>query len=315
MRALHQKNAGMNLFLIGVIVLSSGTIWGSDSLFLSAPSYDVEWVQKENSATVPAQAPPRVGDTLEFKVKGLSMEGLQVAPVDLQEAGWVLSDSKFHITPLKPGKLTLESLPLQDSSGKVVARTNPATLDVASAIQGNDPRPQEPEGLHPPVGLEFPTWVVGVAGLLGLIALGLLILGLYVGMKRWKKRLPSEVKKETRSEDVIALEALTLLEGKDFLNQTRYKNHYFGTSEILKSYLGARFGFDAPESTTLELIQELQKRSALSAVHLDQLKELFDQLDRVKFTDQTPEVLEASQLIPTVKEFIQTNGAQYRAVQ
>jgi hypothetical protein len=94
------------------------------------------------------------------------------------------------------------------------------------------------------------------------------------------------------------------LERQQLFQQLKFKAHYFGVSEILKCYVGARYGFDAPESTTGEMISVLIERKCLSDMSMGSLRSMFEKLDRVKFTDSIPEPDEATALLAQAKVFI-----------
>ena len=209
--------------------------------------------------------------------------------------------------PIKPGQLTLPSLAIVDrKSGKSVARTNPFKVTVESAIRKDDPQPQTPAGLRPPADLVFPWWVLVLLGALALAVVAGIIYGLY----RWsrKNRVPAETKelpKPLLPEDEEALNALTDLEKGGALTRGDFKNHYFRVSEVLKRYIGRRYDFDAPESTTAELLMQLDQIWGRSNPDWRaQVRELFLRMDVVKFTDYLPTPDDASKIIPEARKFI-----------
>jgi hypothetical protein len=190
-----------------------------------------------------------------------------------------------------------------------VARTHPFTLEVTSAIKSTDPKPEQPESLEPPVGLQFPIWIAGSIVLLGAV----LLLGLVYGIFRWyqvRKLRISQLPKVVQTEDEVALAKLNELEKQGLLKRGDYKSYYFKLSEILKSYVGARYQFDAPESTTAEMISLLEEHSAIHGSlpdsGIDRLESLFNRLDLVKFTDFVPETEISVKLLGDAKEFILT---------
>lgn len=256
------------------------------------PPYDLERVNGDGAI--------RVGDRLELKVAGYEGDptGLRIAfpeggasPLD---QGWDIVDQaiegrelKFTLVPVKAGKLSITGLVIQDASGKSVARAHPYEFEVASTLDSNDPNATIPEELKPPVGLAFPTWAVillSIALLAVLSALGWL---LWEQVLKRRARAP-EVKGPPKSEDALALEALLILEKQELFKKGQYKGHYFRVSEILKTYFGMRYRFDALESTSDELIAHLEDSKIISPEMLDRIETLFHKLDRVKFTDYVP---------------------------
>ena len=59
----------------------------------------------------------------------------------------------------------------------------------------------------------------------------------------------------------IALERLDRLGAYGFLENADNRPFYFAVSEIIRDYLGGRFGFDSLELTTDELMEELRRRA------------------------------------------------------
>ncbi len=283
----------------------------SDSDFLALPAVDLEWT-RDQKASSPILV---VGDQIHLKViqKEVSVPLKVDIPAipNLEEQGWNIQESPpgserdiFLGTLVKPGKITLPSLPLLDQNGKRVARTQPFTVEVTSAISPNDPRPDQPEGLEPPIGLQFPFWVVAFLFLFAFILVFALIYGVYFYWKRRKKIGISGSPLVVLPEDEIALSQLEELASKNFLELGNYKSYYFRISEILKIYIGARYRFDACESTTAEIISQLDVKGAVTQLLMDQLQSLFTSLDRVKFTDCVPVKEEALQLMEDAKKYI-----------
>jgi hypothetical protein len=141
----------------------------------------------------------------------------------------------------------------------------------------------------------------------GLLVLGALIYWFY----RWSKSnrpLPPKPVEPPKPEDEVALTALAQLEKSGFLERGEYKKHYFGVSEILKTYIGERYGFDAPENTTREMMENLKLAWARELggdeKRLNTLGELFEQLDLVKFTDHVPEKIESQTVVSVAREFV-----------
>lgn len=254
-----------------------------DPDFLLLPAFDLE-----ASATNPGAS--KVGDQIRFKVATAEIQGIKnptkdlhvEAPsgINLQEEGWEIAqapDLSFIAIPLKPGNLGLPSLALKDTNGKAVARTNPITVEIKSAIKENDPQPTQPADVEPPVGLVFPFWIVLGMGIVAVILVAALIFFAY---RLWKKRKPKKVKTVTvvLPEDELALKGLTELVNLGLLKKGQFKEHYFKVSEILKAYIGSRYRFDALESTTREMISVLEEKKAAGDSVIDHFESLFEKL-------------------------------------
>lgn len=296
----------------------------TESEFSMLPAFEVELVSPLGSPGS-AKVQPSVGDEVQLRVRN-AQSGLlvELPPFEdkSKQEGWILRAQNsqpsssaqkavpqaqaliFTVGLLKPGQLLLPSLALKDPVlSKWIGRTIPFSLNVASAIQPNDPKPDQPENIEPPVGLEFPKKVIIGMGIIGLAILA----GVCYLIFRWWKQKAGALKKTSeiyKSEDEIALEELARLQKSNLIGEGRLKAHYFKISEILKIYLGARFHMNAVESTTQELLNQLNKNQLLSHPAFDELQSIFERLDLVKFTDSIPPVEEPAQLIQEARALI-----------
>jgi hypothetical protein len=62
-----------------------------------------------------------------------------------------------------------------------------------------------------------------------------------------------------------------------------YRPFYFALAEIVREYLGARYGFDSLELTTTELLDQLQQRAAHLAAADGEVARFVAETDLVKF--------------------------------
>jgi hypothetical protein len=67
----------------------------------------------------------------------------------------------------------------------------------------------------------------------------------------------------------------------------RFAEHFDRVSDIVRRYLGDRYGFDGLESTTREMLGEL-RRATPRIVVLDEIERFLRQADLVKFARLTP---------------------------
>jgi hypothetical protein len=279
-----------------------------DQAFLLLPSFDIEKINPATSI--------RVGDAIPLKLQG----DLKSLPPDLkislpagsEDISTTIDladhvegeDRHFSATAVKSGDVTLPSLVLSEASGKAVARTNPFGLVIQSAISKDDPKPKEAEPPLPPTGLGLPLATLIVMGLAILLLLGAGVYGIVRWSRNRKLRAPEKPKAPPLPEDQIAIQALERLEKSGYIRTAQFKAHYFGISEILKHYLGSRYHFDAAESTTDELLMHLERESGASRDVVEKLREIYEKLDLVKFTDHRPSLVEGNDLLAEAKKII-----------
>jgi hypothetical protein len=89
-----------------------------------------------------------------------------------------------------------------------------------------------------------------------------------------------------RPAHVVALEALDALERAGLLERGQVKEFHIEAAEILRAYVSARFGVDAPEMTTYEVVAALAPRADARVV--EGLGAFLDQCDLVKFAKVRP---------------------------
>jgi len=324
--------AGAAKTAMAFLVLASAPAWApapwarADALldaFLSLPALDLE---REPVQAAPDAAPSaniRVGDRVKFVISKsqlptgaakLALPGEADRPGSFNESPDKLMDQGVDLTfpdapevvvvAIKPGAVPIPSLVIKDGQGKSIARTNPLQFEVETAISSTDPQPEQVAADRGPIALPFPRWIIVTGAVFGLILLGLLI-WLLVRLSR-RKRIAGPILPALppRPEHELALEAIREVERSDWMAKGEYKRHFFRVSEILKGYVGARFSFDAPESTTREMIEALEGARAVNLERLDQLELLFRSLDQVKFTDHVPTKDEGARVLEVAARWV-----------
>jgi hypothetical protein len=88
--------------------------------------------------------------------------------------------------------------------------------------------------------------------------------------------------------DEKAMEALTVLKTKQLWQQGYIKEYQSSLTEIIRTYLEDRYDFDALEMTTEEIIAQL-KSTGFDQQYKDNLKEILQVADLVKFAKATPD--------------------------
>ena len=88
------------------------------------------------------------------------------------------------------------------------------------------------------------------------------------------------------------MEKLDRLGAYGFLENADNRPFYFAVSEVIREYLGARYGFDSLELTTDELMGELRRRASREMV-LTEVEGWLAGCDLVKFAKISPSAAES----------------------
>jgi hypothetical protein len=100
--------------------------------------------------------------------------------------------------------------------------------------------------------------------------------------------------------EVIALAELERIAGLNLPARGDYKQHYTLVVDALRRYLEARYGIEAMDRTTYELMDDLDRHR----VHVDGLKSLLDEADLVKFAKFAPRAENAVAAINNAREMV-----------
>jgi hypothetical protein len=218
------------------------------------------------------------------------------------------------LLPPDPGRSTLilPRLPV------AVARANGEIMTMCTQRHGivvedpianvTDPRPAD----NPPPIPQREEWT-SLKKALGWGALGLVVGGLlaWLAYKRLTKPKPPPPPPPPRPPWEVALEQLDEVRHAGLLEVERHAEYFDRVSDAVRGYLGARFGFDALESTTDEILISLERQGAgfvrmndltipadseseshaavpMPGVPLDDVARFLRECDLVKFANLTP---------------------------
>ncbi|MDC0709675.1 BatD family protein [Stigmatella sp. ncwal1] len=145
---------------------------------------------------------------------------------------------------------------------------------------------------QPPTEIPIRSWLL-VWVLLGLLAAGLLV---FAGVKWLRRpRAHAVASKPLAPLDVRTRQALDTLKAENLHGRGHAKDFYFRLSEIVRGYLGERYGFEALECTSPELFASLRKLRT-PGLPEDKLMRFVSESDMVKYAraEAPPESCEAS---------------------
>jgi hypothetical protein len=144
------------------------------------------------------------------------------------------------------------------------------------------------------------------------VALGALValpLGALIAflVGRWLRRArPLPPPPPPRPPWELALEALARIKSKRLAEQGQTTELFAEVSLAVREYLGRRFGFDALESTTREVLEELDRRSAVPELR-EEIEGFLRRSDLVKFANLTPEVAECELALERAEHIVRAS--------
>ena len=135
---------------------------------------------------------------------------------------------------------------------------------------------------------------------------GLLLAGLVAALVWWlsKRRKEQEAAKVKEPAHITALRNLDKYRGDKFWAPEKQKAFYSGVTDTLKTYMGARFGVDAPEMTTAEVFDALKGEKDITPEVYENTKELFEIADFVKFAKHSAPDDYNAKVVPTAVRFV-----------
>ncbi len=215
-------------------------------------------------------------------------------------------DLWFVPLPEKPGRqeLTLPPLPIAvaRASGEVMTLCTTAHRVLIEDPIANDPaakpKPNPPgrEQIEEWTAAKYVTITAAVA-----LVLGALIALLVMYWRRRPRALPPPPPRRPPWE--TAMEALYDLRHSGLLGEGRFAEFYDRASDIVRRYLGDRYGYDGLESTTREALHSL-RRMALAMDVWVQIQEFMQDADLVKFAKRTPTEAECQGVLERAESLV-----------
>lgn len=128
-------------------------------------------------------------------------------------------------------------------------------------------------------------WAVGV-----LVAAGLVVLFLYLKKKYWHPAEDQEEKSDVPAEpcEVTALRDLERIKAEKLWMRNQVKEYYTDLTETLRRYLSSRYGIQAKECTSAEILEQLKPLMADLPDEKQKLTNILEQADLVKFAKMEP---------------------------
>lgn len=148
----------------------------------------------------------------------------------------------------------------------------------------------------------FSDWLVTGGGILLIIILVILVVYLYMRLRDNKpiiRKIHVEPKKLPHEEAESIIEDI---KQKKLSHSENTKEYYTQLTEALRVYFAGRFGFNAMEMTSSEIVDKLLESNDMEAIA--KIKELFTVSDLVKFAKYKPMLNENDANLLSAVEFI-----------
>jgi hypothetical protein len=179
--------------------------------------------------------------------------------------------------------------------------TAPISFDVRSLLPAGDQPPQirEIKPLQPIHRARPWWWIAGATAL---------VLALAAAIAYWWRRRRAREETEPQSPPVpaheIALAALDRLAATEPVGDAAVRRYYFALSEIVRAYIEGRFGLNATDLTSEEIVASLDRLDLPEARALG-LRAFLSDTDAVKFAAHRPQRAEIGAVLDWARRFVE----------
>ncbi|MDX9701644.1 MAG: hypothetical protein RBU23_01230 [Candidatus Auribacterota bacterium] len=195
---------------------------------------------------------------------------------------------------IPPARITYK---LGDNSESQALFTAPIFVTVESMLTGADTALRDIKPVVTPKPI-IRKLFVSVVLAVSFVLIALLVAGFYFWRRRQQYISPG------LPPHLIAIHALDQIRQQQLVEAGRVKEYYYLVSNVLRHYIEGRFGLMAPERTTEEFLQELQKTNVLNEDNKSILKTFLVHCDMVKFARFSPTKEQIEEVFATAVQFI-----------
>ena len=217
----------------------------------------------------------------------------------------IVSSAQFVLAAYELGELEVPPVEVEvtDSAGGEAQSFSTRAATVAVESVGREDQADIRDIRGP---LEIPrNWLVPAAWVL--LVLAAAVLG-YLAYRRYRRRPAPDAAAPApsvpaRPAHEVAYEALARLEASGILDRGEIKRFFIEVSHIVRVYLDQRYGIDAREMTSHDIMDELRQLE-LDEFEFDLFGDFFRRSDLVKFAKHRPDAASSGTMIPLARTLV-----------
>ncbi len=248
---------------------------------------------------------PQIKDTLMTNIRIVEnwrVDTLKVRKQKKGQSGLLDLRAGITITSFDEGIYILPPLAVQRLSKDGVVDTlvfDPQKLEVKTMPVDTatfKPHDIKAQMIYPVTFREVAPWAAG-----GLVLAGLVALLIWLVVKYRRRNDPEYIHKDPPH--IVALRKLDKYRGNAMWVPEKQKDFYSGVTDALREYISERYGVGAMEMTTAEIFEDMKATDAPKEL-LDELKELFERADFVKFAKFVASDEDNASTLPLAVRFV-----------
>lgn len=248
---------------------------------------------------------PQIKDTLMTNIRIVEDWRMDTLKVKKQKKGLpALMDLRggITITSFDEGIYYLPPLAVQRMNRDGVVDTlvfEPLQLQVNTMpVDTATFKPHDIKGqmTYPLTFREVAPWVAA-----GLAGAGLIALLVWLIVRRNRRNNPEYIQKDPPH--IVALRKLDKYRGNAMWVPEKQKTFYSGITDALREYISERYGIGAMEMTTAEIFEDMKATDAPKEL-VDELKDLFERADFVKFAKFVASDEDNATVLPLAVRFV-----------
>jgi len=220
--------------------------------------------------------------------------------------GWRQEESRYRLSTFETGEFTIPefSVVYRDADGSETRVATPPVKIAVKSVTALRPDESEIRDAKPPVMPPFRLTAAQALMMAGAGALLAAIVAALAVRAMRKRRAQPAPTLPPRPIELAAREQLERIAQSALLARGLIKEYFDQVSDVIRAYLGQRYGFAGIVTTTSELLDELRERMN-DATEIAQVAEFSDEADMAKFAKWQPDRLVCDHFLETAYRVIE----------